>query len=83
MPAAQILDVTYPRLLNEPMDVLTEVAEFADIPLTRRDEQRMSRHLADNPQHKHGVHRYSLERFKLTPADVERRFADYRAAYGV
>jgi len=83
LPAARILDVTYPRLLNQPMDVLTEIAEFADLPLTRGDEQRMSTYLANNPQHKHGVHRYSLERFKLTPNDIERRFADYRAAFGV
>src|SRR5262245_28662364 len=83
LPAGRILYVTYPRLLAQPMDVLTEIAEFADIPLTRRDEQRMSTYLADNPQNKHGVHRYGLEQFKLTPDDIERHFADYRAAFGV
>ena len=83
LPAGRILDITYPRLLAQPMDVLTEIAEFADIPLTRRDEQRMSTYLANNPQNKHGVHHYSLEQFKLTPDDIERHFADYRAAFGV
>ena len=65
------------------MDVLAEIAEFADIPLTGRDEQRMSTYLADNPQNKHGVHHYSLEQFELTPDDIERHFADYRAAFGI
>jgi Sulfotransferase family len=83
LPAGRILDITYPRLLAQPMDVLTEIAEFADIPLTRRDEQRMSTYLANNPQNKHGVHHYGLEQFKLTPDDIERHFADYRAAFGV
>jgi hypothetical protein len=83
LPAGRILDIAYPRLLAQPMDVLAEIAEFADIPLTRRDEQRMSTYLANNPQNKHGVHHYSLEQFKLTPDDIDRRFADYRAAFGV
>jgi LPS sulfotransferase NodH len=83
LPAGQILDIAYPRLVAQPMDVLAEIAEFADNPLTRRDEQRMSTYLADNPQNKHGVHRYNLEQFELAPDDIERRFADYRAAFGV
>jgi len=83
LPAGQILDIAYPRLLAQPMDVLSEIAEFADAPLTRRDEQRVSTYLANNPQNKHGVHHYSLEQFKLTPDDIERHFAGYRAAFGV
>src|SRR5262249_50641774 len=83
LPAGRILDIAYPRLLAEPMDVLAEIAQFADLPLTRRDEQRMSTYLADNPQNKRGVHHYSLQQFKLTPDDIGRRFADYRAAFGV
>jgi Sulfotransferase family len=83
LPADRILDIAYPRLLAQPMDVLAEIVEFADIPLTRRDEERMSTYLADNPQNKHGVHHYSLEQFGLTPEDIERHFADYRAAFGV
>jgi hypothetical protein len=65
------------------MDVLTEIAEFADIPLTRRDEQRMSTYPANNPQDKHGIHHYSLEQYRLTPDDIERYFADYCAAFDV
>ena len=83
LPAGRILDVAYPRLLAQPMDVLNEIAEFADIPLTRRDEGRISTYLAENPQNKHGVHHYSLEQFTLTPDDIERHFADYRAAFRV
>jgi hypothetical protein len=83
LPAGRILDVTYPRLLAQPMDVLSEIAQFADIPLTRNDEQRMSTYLANNPQNKHGVHHYSLEQFKLTPDDIERHFGEYCMAFGV
>ena len=34
--------------------------------------------LAENPQHKHGVHRYDLAQFGLDPAEVDRQFAGYR-----
>jgi hypothetical protein len=83
LPAAQILDVTYPRLLERPMDVLAEIAEFADLAFTKRDERRMSTYLANNPQHLRGVHHYSLEQFKVTADDIERRFADYCTAFGL
>jgi len=83
LPAARILDVTYPRLLAQPMDVLAEIAQFADIPLTGHDEQRMSSYLANNPQHRHGVHQYSLDQFKLTPDAIEKAFGDYCRAFGV
>jgi len=83
LPAGRVLDIAYPRLLAQPMEVLAEIAEFADLPLTGHDEQRMAAYLADNPQNKHGVHRYSLEQFALAPGDIDRRFAGYRAAFGV
>jgi len=36
---------------------------------------------AGNPQHKHGVHRYTLDEFGLEPAQVDARFATYRERY--
>jgi hypothetical protein len=81
--SAQILDVAYPRLLERPMDVLADIAQFADLPLTGQDERRMSTYLANNPQHMRGVHEYSLEQFKLTPDDIEQHFADYCAAFAM
>jgi hypothetical protein len=34
--------------------------------------------MAENPQHKHGVHRYSLEEFGLDPDEVRAQFSVYR-----
>lgn len=83
LPANQILDIQYRRLVEQPMDVLQEIGEFVDMPLGRGDEQQMSTYLVENPQDKRGVHRYSLDQFGLTPDAVDRRFANYRAAFGV
>jgi hypothetical protein len=38
----------------------------------------MTAWLAGNRQHKHGVHRYSLDQFGIDPADVNEQFAAYR-----
>ena len=42
----------------------------------------MRAYLEDNPQHKHGVHRYSAEQFGLDAEDVTGRFEGYREEYG-
>jgi hypothetical protein len=36
---------------------------------------------ASNPQHKLGVHRYTLEEFGLTPALVTRKLKRYKARF--
>ena len=33
--------------------------------------------VAENPRHRHGTHRYTLEQFGLAPADVLDRLAAY------
>ena len=42
----------------------------------------MRAYLGENPQHKHGVHRYSAEQFGLDSGDVTGRFEGYREEYG-
>jgi len=52
------------------------------VELTDVAERRMRRYLDENPQHKHGVHRYSAEQFGLDAGDVAGRFDGYREEYG-
>ena len=52
-------------------------------PFTPEFEQRMRRWLADNPQHKHGGHRYTLEQFGLAEGEIRERFARYAARFDV
>lgn len=39
--------------------------------------------VAQNPQHKHGRHRYRLEAFGLQAEDLRSRFAEYRARFDI
>jgi hypothetical protein len=43
----------------------------------------MRRHVEENPQAKHGAHRYSLEEYGLTRAAVRSRLADYLARFSI
>jgi ABC-type uncharacterized transport system YnjBCD ATPase subunit len=57
-PPGQIFDVSYNRLLSQPMFVIEDV--YAQLDLELREEVRatMLKQLTENPQHLHGVHRY-------------------------
>jgi len=75
---AQFLDVTYPELVADPIGTVRTICEYFGYPFDAEFEARARRRLAEDPQHKHGVHRYSLEQFGLDAAAVDERFAAYR-----
>jgi hypothetical protein len=74
---AHFFDVAYPSLVADPVGVVREICRHFGDPVGPEFEGRMRRWLAENPQHKHGVHRYSLEQFGLDAATVNDRFAAY------
>jgi hypothetical protein len=43
----------------------------------------MERHLSENPQNKHGAHRYSLEEYGLSAETVRTRLAGYIERFGL
>jgi len=74
---ARYLDVTYPELIADPIGTVRAVCDYFGYPFDTEFEARARRRLAEDPQHKHGVHRYSLEQFGLDPAAVDEQFAAY------
>ena len=44
---------------------------------------RIVKWLDENPKEKHGIHRYSLEQFGLTPDSVTKHFAAYCREFGI
>lgn len=78
--ADQILDVRYPDLMADPLGAMARICDFAGTPMTEVARQRMSHYLAHNTA-KRGVHRYQPADFGLEPAELTRRFADYRAQF--
>jgi hypothetical protein len=43
----------------------------------------MRAHIRENPQHRHGSHRYSLQEFGLSAERVRDRLADYIEHFGL
>ena len=72
-----ILDIRYADQLRDPIGEMRRVYAHFGEPFTAETEAAMLRRLADNPQGKHGLHRYSLEEFGLTASGVRRHFRDY------
>ncbi|HET6920623.1 MAG TPA: sulfotransferase [Jiangellaceae bacterium] len=79
----RIIDVRYADLLADPIGVVDRILERFDYPRTAASRQHMRRWLADNPQGKHGTHRYSLQQFGLDPATVYQLTARYRQRFQI
>src|SRR5262249_50028008 len=75
---ARVFDVSYDRLLAEPVETVRDICQHFGYPFCPEFEIRARQWLAENPQHKHGVHRYRLADFGLDEATVEGSFGRYR-----
>jgi len=80
-PPERFIDVHYRDLVRDPIAIGRRVYEHFGLPLSSAVEARWQRFLNDNPQGKHGRHRYDLGRFGLR-ADAEReRYRAYRERF--
>lgn len=79
----RFLDVWYADLVNDPMAVVRRIYDHFEMALTNEAERAMRRFLVENPQHKSGVHRYSLETYGLNRETERRRFRFYTDHYGI
>jgi hypothetical protein len=79
--ADRFVDISYRRLVRDPLACVRQIYERSGRALGPGAENAMSLWLADNPQHKHGVHRYTLERFGLDAGRVTAAFGRYYEAF--
>lgn len=78
---ARFFDVSFRQMMENPIAVVRQIYDRFGYPLEPAAEAVMIEWLANNPQHKHGVHRYTLEEFSLDADTVEQRFAHYRERF--
>jgi hypothetical protein len=83
VPGERFFDVRYHELLHDPVGTIRQIYRHFDLPLTAEAERRMRRHLAGNPQHKHGRHAYDLKAFGLDVASLDQHFRPYREFFAV
>jgi hypothetical protein len=79
--ASPFVDLSYREFARDPLGGVRQIYEAFGAPLSTETEARMKNWLANNRQHKHGKHHYSLEEYGLTPDAISRRFATYRERF--
>jgi len=79
----QFYDVQYKDLVSDPIRTVRGIYERFGYDYSDVFEEGMHQWLADNPQGKHGSHRYSLEQFNLDREQVMEHFSAYCERYGV
>jgi hypothetical protein len=73
----RFVDVVYTDLVADPVGTVRSLYRRIGATLDDLTAAAMSAWVAENPRHRHGTHRYTLEQFDLTPADVRDRLAAY------
>ena len=74
---AQIVDVLFDDFVRDQMAVVESIYARFGWQLQAVDRARMESFLLEEPRGKHGVHEYSLAQFGVTPAEIEREYANY------
>ena len=80
-PELPIYDVRYKDLITNPVETVRGIYDFADLDFTARSETEIRHWLADNPADKHGRHRYALDDYGVTEAQICAVYADYIETY--
>ena len=79
----QILDIQYADLVTDPMATVQHIYAHHGYEFTELFEAAMRQWLAANRQHKHGAHRYTLEEYGLSEAQVREDFSEYAKEFGL
>jgi hypothetical protein len=77
----RFLDVQFLDTVKDPLGVVARIYAFLGKPLTAFTEDQMRRWTADNAREKRPPHAYTLEKFGLSEAGIERDFGAYRRRY--
>jgi hypothetical protein len=77
------VDLAYGGLLADPIGQVRAVYDRIGSDLDEARQRTMRAWLGDNPQHKHGRHRYDLAAFGLDPGEVRRAFGRYAERFGL
>jgi len=70
-------NVEYSEMIKNPIEIIRGIYDQYGIAFTADAEERMRSWLANNPQHKHGRHQYSMEEYGLTEEDITSTMGPY------
>ena len=82
-PGSQFFDLGFREVLTDPIAAVKRIYDHFGFDWTPAGESAMRRWHAENPQGRHGEHRYRASDYALDPRELSERFAAYRARFGV
>jgi hypothetical protein len=74
----QFFDVDHRRFVADPLETVRALYAHFGLELSPVAHDRMRSWVAADPTSSHGEHRYSVDRFGITAAQIRDTFADYR-----
>ncbi len=74
-------DIHYRDLVHDPLGTVEQLCARIGLPWQDGTREHLTCWLADNRQHKHGIHRYGPEDFGLDDAMIAERFKAYRERF--
>jgi len=77
----RFVDVNYRELTKRPIEVGSEVLRRAGVTVTPEIRAGMEQWIEANRREDRAPHRYTLQDFGLTEAELQARFANYRARF--
>lgn len=77
----RFFDVRYTDLVADPLGTAHKIMEYFRYPEKAGYDKKMTAWLAENRQHKHGKHVYTLEHFGLSPETISDTFSKYRQRF--
>lgn len=78
----RVLDIAYSDTVTDPVGTVRRIYDRFGLPFSDDHATRIERHMVENPQGKHGEHRYSAEEFGLDPSSLEGLMPEYRERFG-
>jgi hypothetical protein len=76
-PQAVFYDMKFSDFVRDQFGVVEQIYEAFDLPMSGEGADRMKWFIADNPQGKHGIHRYEAHEYGIDPAVVRAQFRPY------
>jgi len=69
--------------LADPIGTIEKLYQAFDIELSSAAAAKMKHYLEENPQHKHGKHRYTLEEFDLDEKEIKKLYGPFCKRFGI
>jgi len=76
-PDAVFYDMKFSEFVRDQFAVVEKIYGAFDLPMSQEGAARMKWFIADNPQGKHGIHRYEAHEYGIDPAVVRKEFRPY------